>query len=160
MTEAVEQPRNAPVSGEPGVVIVRGDGAGFAQEIDAGRHRLRADESLAGGGTDTGPSPYDYLLVALGTCKSMTIALYAQRKHWPLEGVTIRLRHSKIYASDCADCDTKEGKLDRIVCEIELLGKLGAEERAQLIEIAQKCPVHRTLKSDVDIQTRVAGNPR
>lgn len=87
----------------------------------------------------------------------MTIALYARRKQWPLEGVTVRLRHSKMHASDCADCETREGMLDRIEREIELAGALGAAERARLLEIAMKCPVHRTLKSEIDIQTRLAG---
>lgn len=87
----------------------------------------------------------------------MTVALYARRKQWPLEGVTVRLRHSKIHASDCADCETKEGMLDRIEREIEVRGTLGGEQRAKLLEAAMKCPVHRTLKSEIDIQTHLAG---
>lgn len=87
----------------------------------------------------------------------MTVALYARRKQWPLEGVAVRLRHLKIHASDCADCETREGMLDRIECEIELQGTLGAEQRAKLFEVAMKCPVHRTLKSEIDIQTHLAG---
>jgi uncharacterized OsmC-like protein len=99
--------------GENSEVIVRGNAAGFAQKIFAGSHRLSADEAQAVGGADTGPSPYDLLLAALGSCTSMTVAMYARRKAWPLERVTVRLRHSKIYASDCAECETKEGKIDR-----------------------------------------------
>ncbi len=94
-------------------VIVRGNAAGFAQTIEVGSHRLAADEPLAFGGTDMGLSPYDLLLAALGTCTSMTIGLYARRRGWPLEEVTVSLRHAKIYAADCAECETKEGKIER-----------------------------------------------
>jgi putative redox protein len=135
-------------------VVVRGDASGFAQEIVAGSHRLRSDEALAGGGTDTGPSPYDFLLAALGSCTSMTTAMYARRKGWPLEVVTVRLRHSRIYASDCAECETKEGRLDRIERDIEFTGPLTTEQRSRLLEIANKCPVHRTLTSEIDIRSR------
>src|SRR5712692_8776003 len=99
-------------------IVVRGSATGFAQEIFAGRHRLTADEPADAGGTDTGPGPYDLLLAALGSCTSMTISLYARRKAWPLERVTVRLRHSREYASDCADCETKQGLLDRIERDI------------------------------------------
>jgi uncharacterized OsmC-like protein len=135
-------------------VVVRGNAAGFAQEIFAGSHRLSADEAQAVGGADTGPSPYDLLLAALGSCTSMTVAMYARRKGWPLERVTIRLRHSKIYASDCAECETKEGKIDRIERDIQFEGALTPEQRSMLREIANRCPVHRTLTSEVDIRTR------
>ena len=134
-------------------VVVRGTGAGFAQEIVAGRHRLAGDEPLTAGGTDTGPSPYDYLLAALGSCTSMTVALYARRKGWPLEGVTVELRHSRIHAADCADCETREGFLDRIDLEIQFAGPLTAEQKARLMEIADKCPVHRTLTSEIVFRT-------
>lgn len=137
-------------------VIVRGTGAGFTQEIHAGAHHLTADEPVSAGGTDKGPSPYDLLLAALGACTSMTIALYARRKGWPVEGVEVRLRHSRIYAQDCADCETKEGMLDRIEREIELKGSLNAEQRQKLLEIANKCPVHRTLTSEINIQSWLA----
>lgn len=139
-----------------GIVIVRGDATGFAQEIEAGRHRLVADEPIEAGGTDSGPSPYDLLLAALGACTSMTISMYARRKRWPLEHVTVRLRHAKIHAEDCAECETKEGMLDRIEREISLSGPLDAEQRARLLEIANRCPVHRTLVSEIDIRTRLA----
>lgn len=135
-------------------VIVRGDASGFAQEIVVGPHRLTADEPIEFGGKDTGPGPYDLLLASLGSCTSMTISLYARTKKWPLESVTINLRHSKIHATDCRDCETKEGRIDRIEREIHLVGKLDAEQRKRLLEIADKCPVHRTLKSEIDIQTR------
>jgi len=135
-------------------VIVRGSAAGFAQEIHAGPHRLHADEPVSAGGTDTGPSPYDLLLAALGACTSMTVAMYARRKAWPLEEVTVHLRHSKIYAADCGECETKEGMLDRIERDIHFAGPLTEEQRSKLIEIANKCPVHRTLTSEIDIVTR------
>ena len=138
----------------PPHVIVRGDAAGFAQQVEIGPHRLKGDEPVAFGGTDTGPSPYDLLLAALGTCTSMTISLYARRKGWPLESVTVSLHHSKIHAADCAECETREGKIDRIEREIQLTGALTAEQRAKLIEMASLCPVHRTLTSEINIVTR------
>jgi len=135
-------------------VIVRGNATGFAQEIQIGSHRLTADEPVESGGTDTGSSPYDLLLAALGSCTSMTISLYARRKGWPLEEVTVLLSHSKIYAADCAECETREAKIDRIEREIKLTGPLTAEQRSKLMEIADKCPVHRTLTSEINIRTK------
>jgi uncharacterized OsmC-like protein len=135
-------------------VIVRGRADGFAQEIHAGRHHIRADEPASAGGTDTGLSPYDLLLAALGACTSMTVGMYARRKAWPLEEVTVHLRHSKVHATDCAECETKEGMLDRIERDIHFAGPLTDEQRSKLLEIANKCPVHRTLTSEIDIVTR------
>ena len=135
-------------------VVVRGSAAGFAQEIQAGRHRIVADEPASVGGTDTGPSPYDLLLAALGACTSMTVAMYARRKAWPLEEVAVHLRHSRIHATDCAECETNEGMLDRIERDIHFTGPLTDEQRSKLLEIANKCPVHRTLTSEIDIETR------
>jgi putative redox protein len=143
-------------SAEPQTVTVHGRAAGFAQEISVGRHRLAGDEPTSAGGTDTGPNPYDLLLAALGSCTSMTVALYARRKQWPLEAVTVRLRHSKIHAADCESCETREGRIDRIDGDVELVGPLSQEQRARLLEIANRCPVHRTLVSEIDIQTRLA----
>src|SRR2546427_275719 len=137
----------------PREVVVRGSAAGFAQEIVVGAHRLAADEPTSAGGTDTGPNPYDLLLASLGSCTSMTVALYARRKGWPLEGVTVRLRHSRIHAADCADCETREGMIDRIERDIELAGALTDEQRARLLEIAGRCPVHRTLAPAIDLRT-------
>ncbi len=134
-------------------VIVQGDASGFAQQILAGSHALTADESIQAGGAGIGPSPYELLLAALGACTSMTVGMYARRKAWPLESVTVRLRHSRVHAADCADCETKEPRLDRIERNLELVGALTDEQRARLLEISNKCPVHRTLTSKIDIQT-------
>jgi len=140
----------------PGVVFVRGGASGFTQDIEAGKHQLKSDEPLGVGGTDAGPSPYDLLLAALGSCTSMTVALYARRKQWPLEDVTVRLKHSRIHAADCSDCETKEGMLDKIEREIVLKGSLTEEQRARLLEIANRCPVHRTLTSEIKIDSWLA----
>src|ERR1700752_2695141 len=148
--EAVEITEKGGIGG----VVVRGSAAGFSQEILAGRHRMTADEPASAGGTDTGPSPYDFLLAALGACTSITLGMYARRKGWPLEEVTVNLRHSKIHASDCADCEAKNEMLDRIDRDIHLAGSLTMEQRSKLLEIADKCPVHRTLTSKIDIRTR------
>ena len=115
------------------------------QEVVSGKHHLRADEPVSVGGSDAAPGPYDYLLVALGSCTSMTVGLYARRKQIPLENITVSLSHSRIHAKDCEECETKEGMLDRIDISIELTGPLTPEQRAKLMEIAAKCPVHRTL---------------
>jgi len=136
-------------------VVVRGTATGLVQEIVAGSHPLLADEPVSAGGADAGPSPYELLLAALGACTSMTITMYARKKSWPLEAVTVRLRHSRIHATDCAECETKEGLLDRIERDIQLTGTLTAEQRARLLEIANNCPVNRTLKSEINIQTRL-----
>jgi len=137
-------------------VVVRGDARSFKQEIVAGRHHLSADEPLSAGGGDAGPDPYDYLLTALGVCTSMTVGLYARRKQLPLEDIIVSLWHSRIYAKDCEECETKEGMLDRIDAEIELTGSLTADQHAKLMEIAAKCPIHRTLTSEINIRLRPA----
>lgn len=138
-----------------GDVVVTGSAAGFAQEVSVRSHALRADEPASVGGRDTGPSPYDFLLIALGTCTSMTVAMYARRKQWPLERVTVRLRHSKVHAKDCAECEVKEGMLDRIERELTFDGALSSEQRARLLDIANRCPVHRTLISKILIESRM-----
>ena len=141
---------------EPGIVTVAETREGkFTQEVRVGRHQLRADEPADAGGTDTGPSPYDLLLAGLGACTSMTIRMYADLKQLPLDKVTVRLRHDKVHAADCAECETREGRIDRIEREVELAGNLDEAQRAKLLEIANKCPVHRTLHSEIWIPTRL-----
>src|SRR5262249_15721487 len=130
-----------------------GGADGFAQDIGIGQHRLPADEPLSVGGTDTGPNPYDLLLAALGSYTSITVTMYARRKRWPLESVTVRLSHSKVHAADCAEAETKVGLLDHIHRDVEFSGPLSKEQRARLLDIASKCPVHRTLESEIVIET-------
>lgn len=126
----------------------------FNQIITVGPHHLVADEPVAAGGEDAGPGPYDFLLAGLGACTSMTIRLYADRKSLPLDRVTVTLKHSKIYAKDCAECETRDGMLDQIERDIAIDGALDAEQRKKLMEIADKCPVHRTLTSEIRIVTK------
>ena len=133
-------------------MIVRGNAREFLQEVVTGKHHLRADEPTAYGGADVAPGPYDYLLIALGVCTSMTIGWHARKKQMPLENITVSLRHSRIHAKDCEECETKEGMLDRIDLDIELTGPLTADQHSRLMAIAAKCPVHRTLKSEIDIK--------
>ncbi|MBR0685565.1 OsmC family protein [Bradyrhizobium manausense] len=129
----------------------------FNQIITVGPHRLVADEPKAAGGEDAGPGPYDFLLAGLGACTSMTMRLYADRKSLPLDRVTVTLKHSKIYAKDCAECETRDGMLDQIERDIAMDGALDAEQRKKLMEIADKCPVHRTLTSEIRIVTTAVG---
>ena len=138
---------------QPGLVIVRGAADGFVQEISAGPHHLRSDEPASVGGTETGATPYDLLLAALGSCTSMTMAMYARRKQWPLERVTVRLRHSRVHTEDCAACETQDTKLTVIDREIALEGSLDEDQRARLLAIANRCPVHLTLSGRIDIRT-------
>lgn len=157
-TDADESLAQSPeVTAPDGAVRVAeaGGSSKFAQVVSVGgRHLLMADEPASYGGADTGPNPYDYLLVALGACTSMTVRMYAEHKQLPLERVAVTLRHAKIHATDCEDCEMKEGRVDRIDREIEITGALDATTRDKLLEIADKCPVHRTLHSEVSIVTR------
>jgi uncharacterized OsmC-like protein len=155
MNELKKGPLENPNMAEPRVEV-RSTGAALAQEIVVGLHHLTADELAASGGSDAGPTPYDLLLSALGACTSMTVGIYARQKKWPLEGIVVRLRHSRIHAEDCAGCDTKIGFIDRIDREIELAGPLTADQRSRLLEIAGKCPIHRTLTSEIDIRSWLA----
>ncbi|CCE03736.1 bifunctional alpha/beta hydrolase/OsmC family protein [Bradyrhizobium sp. STM 3809] len=146
----------ATVEGPRDVIVRETRSSKLQQSIALGPHRLTADEPLSVGGQDTGPSPYDLLLAALGACTSMTMRLYADRKAVPLDRVTVTLRHSKIHAEDCAECETKVGLIDQLEREIHMDGALDAEQRKKLMEIADKCPVHRTLTSEIRIVTRAA----
>lgn len=140
-----------------GVTVTETGQGKFQQTVRAGRHTLTADEPVAQGGLDTGLTPYDLLLAGLGACTSMTLRLYANQKGLPLERVSVWLKHSRIHAADCETCETKEGKVDRIDRVLTLTGDLDAAQRKRLLEIADKCPVHRTLTSEIDIRTVEAG---
>jgi uncharacterized OsmC-like protein/pimeloyl-ACP methyl ester carboxylesterase len=147
-TEAAGTPRQ--------IVVQETRASKFQQAVSIGPHRMLADEPVAAGGEDTGPGPYDFLAAGLGACTSMTMRLYADRKALPLDRVTVTLKHSKIHAQDCAECETKNGMLDQIDRVIAMDGTLDAEQRQKLMEIADKCPVHRTLHSEIRIVTRQA----
>jgi putative redox protein len=142
---------------ESGAVRVTESGEGvFTQDVRVGSHRLKADEPASvRGGKDLGPSPYDYLLAGLGACTAMTLRMYANLKKLSLERVTVELSHAKIHARDCKECETAEGRLDNIDRTIHLEGELDEAQRTRLLEIADKCPVHRTLHSEVQIRTRL-----
>ncbi len=136
------------------VVVVTESGARpYGQRITAGGHQLIADEPAAVGGADSGPTPYDLLLAGLGACTAITVRMYADRKGWPLRQTTVRLRHRRIHAKDCAGCETRTGQLDQIVREMQFEGELTDEQRARLLDIAERCPVHRTLHSEVLVST-------
>ncbi len=152
-------PESSAIPGiEQGQVVVSENGQGpYGQRITAGRHLLNADEPTPVG-HDTGPPPYDLLLAGLGACTSMTLRMYATRKEWPLESVTVSLRHSRIHATDCANCEAQTGQLDRVERTIRLTGDLDDEQHRRLLEIADRCPVHRTLHSEVDVRTTLASD--
>jgi uncharacterized OsmC-like protein/alpha-beta hydrolase superfamily lysophospholipase len=149
--DMVPQPDETPIEG---VLVAETRNGRFEQSIIAGPHRYLADEPVSVGGNGSGPSPYEYLLASLGACTAMTIRMYADLKKIPLTRAAVQLRHDKIHAVDCENCETKEGKIDRIEREITLEGDLTPEQRAKLMEIADKCPVHRTLHSEIDVRTK------
>ena len=138
------------------VVVTETREGKLQQAIIAGPHRLLADEPIALGGLDSGPTPYDLLLAALGACTAMTVRMYADLKRLPLERVSVTLRHDKVHATDCAECETKEGRIDKIERVVAFEGDLDDATKAKLLEIADKCPVHRTLRSEVWVPTRLA----
>ncbi len=140
---------------EPRSVVVNGPATGFRTEVEVGGHHLVVDEPRPVGGTDEGPSPYEMLLAALGACTAMTLRLYADRRKWPLERARITLQHRKVHAQDCADCDRKPAKMDVVDRVVFLDGPLTDEQRARLMEIADRCPVHQTLSSQIRVNTRM-----
>jgi uncharacterized OsmC-like protein len=144
------------VSGMAEIRVTSGDG--FLQHVQAGRHSLLSDEPVSMGGRDEGLSPYDLICAALGSCTGMTLRVYARTKGWPLREVTVRVSHEKIHAIDCAECETKEGRIDKLTREISLTGELTEAQRQRLLEIADRCPVHRTLTNEVRIETRLTAS--
>ncbi|PEN05630.1 hypothetical protein CRI93_12000 [Longimonas halophila] len=140
---------------ESGVTATTGSD-GYRTEMRARHHKLIADEPASVGGEDTGPTPYEYLSAGLAACTTMTLQMYARRKGWPLDEAHVDVQHNKIHAEDCADCDTKEGKIDRFTRTVSVTGDLSDEQRSRLLDIANKCPVHRTLHSEIDVVTTVA----
>jgi putative redox protein len=140
-------------TGAEGTVTVAEAGTGtYSQRITVGSHELFADEPLPIG-DDAGPTPYDLLLAGLGACTSMTVRMYANKKGWPLERVEVRLRHKRIHAEDCAECETKIGFISHIERSITLVGDLDDDQRERLLAIAERCPVHQTLTSEINIST-------
>ncbi len=138
---------------QPGEVLVTADGPAWGQRIAVREHELRADEPTSVGGADSGPTPYELLLAALGSCTAMTLQMYAKRKGWPLEHVAVRSSHDKIHAAECARCESDTGRVDRITRRLHLTGPLDDTQRARLLEIADRCPVHRTLTGEKQIVT-------
>lgn len=136
-------------------VTVAGASSGFVQDVQMGRHRLTTDEPVSQGGTDAGPAPYDLLLASLGSCTSMTVSMYARRKNWPLESVRVELRHSKVKVGEPVAEGGRIPEKDQIERDIHLIGPLTPEQHERLLDIANKCPVHRTLKSEILINTRL-----
>jgi len=151
------EPAAKPVADEGDVTVTETGAGKFQQRVQAGKHVFLADEPEEMGGMSTGPAPYDWLLAGLGACTSMTVRMYADRKKWPLKGVSVRLTHKKVHEKDCEDCEENPGaKLDVMTREISFIGGLDDDQRAKLLEIADKCPVHRTLESKVRIETALA----
>jgi putative redox protein len=128
----------------------------YTHQVTAGNHTTMADEPVELGGSDLGPNPYEYLLASLGSCTAITLRMYAERKDIPLEGVDVTLSYGRIHARDCADCESTTAMVDEIHSVVKLTGPLTDEQRARLMEIAERCPVHRTLSSETRIRTRPA----
>ena len=141
-----------------GQVLITEQDKKFLRSVYTEKHRLLADEPVASGGSDRGPNPYEYLLAALGTCTSMTIRMYANRKQIKLENISVLLQHSRVHAEDCMECHSKEGYVDRIDKTITFEGDLSDEQKMRLLEIADKCPVHKTLLNEILIKTMLSGN--
>lgn len=142
-----------PPSQEPRTVVVEGPTSGFRSEVQVAGHHLTIDEPIPVGGKDAGPSPYEMLLAALGSCTAMTLRLYADRRQWPLKRAVVKLRHHKVHVQDCVDCENKAAKIDVIDRVLVLEGPLDEAQRAKLLEMAERCPVHQTLRSEIKVNT-------
>ncbi len=140
------------------VIVETTETDGFTNEVKAGAHALAADEPTSVGGADEGPNPYEYLLAALGACTSMTLRMYAKRKGWSLDHVEVKLRHGRIHAKDCEDCASDKGLVDEIFTEVRVEGDLDEEQQARLMEIAERCPVHKTLTTETKIRMSRGGS--
>jgi putative redox protein len=139
-------------------VIIRSHGS-FRTEIEAGPHHLVADEPLSAGGTAEGPTPYDFLAAGLGACTSMTLHFYAKRERIPLEGVELEILNDRMHAKDCVDCETTSGYIHRFDVRLRLLGELSQAQREQLLSIAKRCPVYKTLTSEIRIEEILVDAP-
>ncbi len=150
----IDWPEKAALESQEQVVVRIANNA-FTSDVKAGAHALTADEPVSLGGNGFGPTPYELLLSSLGACTVMTLKMYAQRKEWPLEEVLVHLSHQKVHAKDGAHFDQKGAKIDRIERQVEISGELDQAQREKLLEIADKCPVHRTLHGDVEVETKL-----
>ena len=148
-----EQEDSESLTADAGEVVARTGETGFRTDVRAGRHRLTADEPGSVGGSDLGPTPYDLLSAALAACTSMTLQMYAKHKKLPLDAATVRVVQSKVHADDCADCETSEGRIDEFRRRISLDGDLTEKQRQRMLEIADRCPVHRTLHGEIKVRT-------
>jgi putative redox protein len=146
-------PAAASAEDAAGWVTVRTGRSGFRTDATARTHALIVDEPVSVGGTDLGPTPYEYLLSALGGCTAMTVRLYADRKKWPLENVTVQLRSGHSHEKDCEDCATKKVGIGQIQRRLELEGPLTDEQRSRLLDIADRCPVKQTLERGIHVET-------
>ena len=142
-----------PPTQEPRTVVVEGPSSGFRAQVSVDHHRFTIDEPIPVGGTDAGPSPYEMLLAALGSCTAMTLRLYADKKRWPLTRAVVKLKHHKVHAKDCVDCEVKLAKIDVIDRVLVLEGPLDEAQRAKLLEMAERCPVHQTMRSSIQVNT-------
>ena len=149
------QEDEVPLRAAPGEVVARTGAVGFRTDVRAGRHALTADEPASVGGSDLGPTPYDFLSAALATCTTMTLQMYARHKKLSLDAATVRVVHDKVHADDCVDCETSEGRIDEFRRNISLQGELTEKQRQRMLEIADRCPVHRTLHGEIKVRSEL-----
>ena len=139
---------------EAAAVRISEAGAGnYTQAISNGRHEWTADEPATAGGRDQGPTPYELLCSAVGACVAITVRMYADHKGWPLESISVDVKHGRVHADDCADCETKKGMIDHLYKTVRLVGDLDDDQFARLMQVADRCPVHRTLTREIRIVT-------